>query len=182
MNTMRLSRSSVPWIETIAAFLLLLLEPSSAWANPIIPPVVVVWPAAWILFVPVVLIEAVFAMRVLRVRFGEGLRLSFWANLFSTVLGVPIGTCLNPIPFMLAGGENSGIAGDLVFSAALLLPLYILSVLAEAWVVRRLVDGSTRKKVWRWAWLANGVTYALISAGLLALILDHWLNRASIGS
>ena len=28
-----------------------------------------------------------------------------------------------------------------------------------------------------WAWLANGVTYTLISAGLGALMLMDWLNR-----
>jgi hypothetical protein len=107
---------------------------------------------------------------MLQVKFRVGLRLSFWANLFSTAVGVPIGTCLNPIPLMLIKEESSGIASDLLFPVALLLPLYVLSVLAEVCVARRLVEPSMRRKAWRWSWLANGVTYALILAGLLTLV------------
>src|SRR5262249_40553701 len=149
----------------IAAFALTLLGPSTAWANPIVPPVAVVWPVAWILLVPIVLIEAAIAVRILRVRFRTGVCLSFWANLFSTAVGVPIGTCVDPIPLMLIGAHSSGLSGDLLFFGTMLLQLYFLSVLTDAWAVRRLVDESVRKKVWQWAWLANGVTYALISAG-----------------
>jgi hypothetical protein len=161
---------------------LFLLAPSNAWANPIIPPIAFVWPAAWILLVPVVVIEAAFAVRILGVMFGSGMRLAFWANLWSTALSVPIGTCFNPIPLMLLRGENSGVAGDLVFFASLILPLYALSVIAEYWVVRRLIDQSLRKKAWRWAWLANGVTYSLIAAGLLTIILHDWFTRVRITS
>jgi hypothetical protein len=154
----------------IVACLLLLLVPSTARANPVIPLIVVVWPAAWIVFVPVVLIEAAIAVHILQIKFRVGLRLSFWANLISTAVGVPTGTCLNPIPLLLSKGENSGIASDLLFPLALLLPLYFLSVLAEAWTVRRLVEPSIRKSIWKWSLLANGVTYALILAGLLTLV------------
>jgi len=155
-----------------------LLWPSTAWANPIVHPIAFVWPAAWILLVPVVLIEAAVAVRVLKLSIRASLWLSLWANLLSTALGVPIGTCLNPIPliFLLEFGTKSA-AGIWLFLASLLLTLYLLSVVAEAWVARRLVDESRRQKAWRWAWLANLVTYALISAGLIALALIDWLHR-----
>jgi hypothetical protein len=59
---------------------------------------------------------------------------------------------------MFLGGETSSLASELLVLTSRLLPLYLLSVLAEAWAVRRLVDESRRQKAWRWAWLANGVT------------------------
>jgi hypothetical protein len=64
---MRLSRYPLLRIEMIVAGSVVFLVPATAWANPIVPPIVVVWPAAWILFVPVVLIEAATAVRVLGV-------------------------------------------------------------------------------------------------------------------
>ena len=175
--TMRIFRSRPPWIELTVACLIFVLAPSTASANPLIPPIVVVWPATWILLVPVVLIEAAFAVRIFSVSYGAGLRLAFWANLWSTALGVPIGTCFNPIPLMIPREENGGLAGDLLFFASLVLPLYFVSVIAEYWVVRRLIDQPRGRKIWRWAWLANGVTYSLIAAGLLALIVYDWQTR-----
>src|SRR5439155_925762 len=73
--------------------------------------------------------------------------------------------------------DTSSVASGLLFFVSLLLPLYLLSVVAEAWVARRLVDESHRQKAWRWAWLANLVTYALISAALMALTVIDWLTR-----
>jgi len=167
----------------IPGLVLLLLWPSTARSNGIMPPVIVVWPAAWILLVPVVFIEAGFAVRMLELSAGAGFRLSWCANLLSTALGVPLATCFNPLPviFLRSGeGETSSLALGLLFLASLLLPLHLLSVLSEACVARRLVDVSRRRRVWRWAWLANSVTYALISAGLLALVVIDWANRRGI--
>jgi hypothetical protein len=121
---MRLSRYPLLRIEMIVAGSVVFLVPATAWANPIVPPIVVVWPAAWILFVPVVLIEAATAVRVLGVTYGAALWLSFRANLLSTALGIPIGTCFSPIPLMLIGDETSSLASALLFLTSLLLALY----------------------------------------------------------
>jgi hypothetical protein len=169
-------------MEMVAAALVCFLGPSTAWANPIIHPIAFVWPAAWIVLVPVVFIEAAVAVRVLGVSYRAGVWLSFWANLFSTLLGVPIGTCFNPVPLMFIDLDNPSWASGLLFFVSLLLPLYLLSVVTEAWVARRFVDASQRPNVWRWSWLANLVTYALISAGLIVITLIDWLNRRGIAA
>jgi hypothetical protein len=163
-------------METTAAALILLLGPSTTWANPIVPPIVVVWPAAWIILLPVVFIEAMVATYILGITYGAGLRVSFWANLFSTLLGVPIGSCVNPLLYMGHLGR-SPIESDLLFMVSLLLPLYFLSVLSEGWLVRRIVDEPLKSKAWRWAWVANGVTYALIAELLLCMIVQNWMKQ-----
>jgi hypothetical protein len=78
---------------------------------------------------------------------------------------------------MFVGGEESGLASDLLFIASLMFPLYSLSVLVEGWTARHLVDQSCRRRAWRWAWLANGLTYGLILAGMVALALNYWLTH-----
>lgn len=170
---MRIPPPSWPWGATAVAVAVVFLGPSTAWANPIVPPVAVVWPAAWILLVPIVAIEAVVAARVLRVKAVEAVRLSLAANLLSTAAGVPIGSCLISLPLILIGGNHVGdqtsLASELLFWASQVIPLYFVSVLTEGWLVRRIADKAVRPKVWRWAWLANGLTYALISAGLIVL-------------
>jgi hypothetical protein len=177
----RHSQFRSPRMVPVVVALVCFLWPSTAWANPIILPIAFVWPAASILLVPVVFIEAAVAVRVLGVSFRVGVWLSFWANLLSTVLGVPIGTCFNPVPLMFIGeSDTSNTASGLLFWVSLLLPLYLLSVVAEAWVVRRLVDERHRQKARRWALLGNLLTHALISPGLMALALIDWLNRQDI--
>ena len=76
----------------------------------------------------------------------------------------------------------SQFASDLLLVASLVLPLYPLSVLAEGWTVRRILDESHRHNAWRWAWLANGVTYGLIWEGLTAFAFNNWLIRRGISS
>jgi hypothetical protein len=168
---MWISRFRSPSIKTLVAGAVVLLAPATAQANPIIHPIAFVWPAAWIILVPVVLIEAVVAVRVLGVTYGHGLGLSFGANLLSTALGVPIGTCFNPIPLLLILHDPPNPTIELLIMPSLLLPLYFLSVVTEAWAIRRFLDESRRQKAWRCAWLANGVTYGLIATGLTAFSL-----------
>jgi hypothetical protein len=158
----------------IAVFFL--LWPSAGQADSIIPPIIVVWPAVCFLFLPVVFIEAALAVCTLRIPFGEGIRISFWANLLSTLVGLPIGTCFNPVPLVLARRWDYGAAPDLVLLVSLPLSLYLVSVVAEAWVARRLLDESHRQRAWRWAWLANLATYTLIWGGLAALAMTGRLG------
>jgi hypothetical protein len=168
-------------ISGTTAVLAVVLWPVTARADAILHPIVVVWPAAWALLVPIVLIEAAIAVRVIGIRFTQGLWLSFLANLLSTAIGVPIGTCANPFPLMfIAHAEGDHPASALSFFASLLVPLYLVSVITEAWVARSyLVDSVQQQKAWRWAWLANLATYGLISAGLLAILLISWLKQGS---
>ena len=165
-------------LATMAVVFVGILWPSTAWANPIIAPITFVWPAAFILLAPVVIIEAAIAVRVVGVRFGEAMWLSLGANIISTVVGIPIGTCCNPVPLMFISESDTGsFASALLFFGTLLLPLYFLSVITEAWAARSILDQSHRQKAWRWAWLANLATYTFVSAGLVVLALIEWLGR-----
>ncbi len=114
--------------------------------EPDYPPNCIGLASGLIVLVPVVFIESAIAVRVIGVRFDTAVWLSFWANLLSTVVGVSIGTCLNPLPLtFIRESDTSGFASDLVFPVSLLLPLYLLSVAAEAWVARRFLDESHRQ-------------------------------------
>jgi hypothetical protein len=170
---MRLPQRGLGWIEVAMAALVVVLWPATARADAMLPPIVIVWPVAWALLGPIVLIEAAIAARTIGIRFGQGVWLSFWANLLSTAVALPIGSCANPFPLILMTHEGGrDFASGLLFFATLLLPLYLVSVITEGWVARRyLADPIERDKAWRWAWLANLVTYGLISTGLLALVL-----------
>jgi hypothetical protein len=161
--------------------LAVVLWPATARADAVLAPIVFVWPAAWALLVPMVLVEAIIAVRVIGVRFSQGIWLSFLANLVSTAIGVPIGTCANPFPLMMiARGGGNGLMSELSLFASLLPPLYLVSVITEGWVARRyLGDPDQRQKTWRWAWLANLATYSLISLGLLAILFIGWLKQGS---
>jgi hypothetical protein len=158
-------------VGAIAVFFLLL--PSMAYANPIIPPIVVLWPAAWLLFFPVVFIEASLAVWIVGIRYSEGLRISIWANLLSTLVGVPVATCFNPIPVMITGRWAYGAGPDFLLLVSLPLLLYLSAVLTEGWLARRLLEESHRQKAWRWAWLANLATHAIFWAALIAWIRSH---------
>jgi hypothetical protein len=140
-----------------------LFWPSTASADAIIHPIVVVWPLAWLAIIPVILVEAAVARRIFGWNRRRALHMAGVANLVSTLIGVPIGTCLNPL--LLMRGLNP--AGSLV---ALVAPLYFTSVLCEGFVADKFVDlYVSRRPVWRWALLANGASYLLVLAVLLVL-------------
>jgi hypothetical protein len=161
----------------------ILLWPSSTRADTILHPIAFVWPAAWLLFIPLVLIEAAIAVRIVGIGHSKGFWVSLWANMLSTLVGVPIGTCFNPVPLMFMWGSTpKGIASQLLFWTSLLFPLYLVSVIVEAWVAWRFLDESHGQKAWRWAWLGNLATYALISAGLAVTQMIYWFNHRGAGA
>jgi hypothetical protein len=148
---------------------LLLLWPSTASADSIIHPIVVIWPVAWLALVPVVLVEAAVARRIFGWSYARAFRMTTVANLFSTLIGVPVGTCLNPLPLL-------GYAQGWRFLPAIVLPLYGVSVLSEAIVADKFMEqGVSRRPLWRWALVANAVSYLLILAALAVLF---WSGRA----
>ena len=66
------------------------LLPSIAWADAGIPMLVLVWPGAWLALLPVVLVEALVARRLLRLGFRRSLKVALVANLVSTGVGIPV--------------------------------------------------------------------------------------------
>jgi hypothetical protein len=166
--------------------------PHSARADAGIPMLLFVWPAAWILLVPVILIEALVARRVLALPFRRSLRISTVANLWSTFLGIPltwlamlafeyaiggIATALNigdigPVGFLPFSAAWIGPVGRpdawLVPAAALVLcvPFFFMSVWVEYRVVRRSFPEEEWPSVKKWSWTAHSFTYAAIAVAL----------------
>jgi hypothetical protein len=182
------------------------LVPSVVWADAGIPMLVLVWPGAWLALVPVVLIEALVARRILELGWGRSLRVALVANLASTGLGIPVtwlglvlvemlgaavgmagaslGVALEPgrwleiafFPLMAAWLSDS--APWMVVAAAIVLcvPFYFVSVWLEFFVARRFLPEFDRVQVKRWSRIANAVSYGLIVFGLFGYML-YLLSR-----
>lgn len=186
----------------LVAVVLLIVFCPRASADMGVPMLGLMWPAAWLLLVPIVLLEAWVAVRVLAVPFREGFELAGGSNLFSTALGIPVtwvmllilGVWLGPgldqhahSHFALAASDalnsvwifpddaENGWQGWLVIQAAMILcvPFFLMSVAVEGWLVRKGVETPIRERVWRWAWQAN-----LLSYGLIELVLGVMLILA----
>jgi hypothetical protein len=177
------------WKRWIPGFVgaAILLTPLTARADLGIPVGAVFWPASWILFLPIVLIEAGVASRVLRLTFRESLTLSMKANAWSTGAGVPLACLLMLfIGIFLGSGpsrvHSSAWLADLFLGSAVWLeglpdwvtlagpalicvPCYFLSVRIEAWSAAKTVP---KGEALRWAKIANRVTYGFLIAVLVS--------------
>lgn len=171
----------------------------SASADLGVPMLAFVWPASWLLLVPIILIEAWAAVRMLGIGFALGLKLSARVNVITTLIGIPatwaILLGLEIVTFMLVhlGGSEAmkqdkwfdGIALVTLHSpwmfveqekvltwmiptaaAFLCIPFFLMSVAIEDEAARRFLRDRDAKAIRRWAWWANGLTYALIWIGL----------------
>jgi len=164
-------------------------------ANSGLPMIALIWPWSWKLLVPIVLIETVVAVLGTPLTFRQSLVGATAANVFSTVVAIPItwvGLFLLEILFT-GGGRALGLQGTwrkvvaavvqapwlvpyendldwMVPSAivVLLIPFFFISVFAEAHAFRV----STRCEVEvakRWSRLANSITYACLLSVFLFL-------------
>lgn len=67
-------------------------SPSAPYADAIFPTLLLAWPITILLFVPVILIEAVYARSRLRMGFWESVRVVGVANVLSAIAGLPLAT------------------------------------------------------------------------------------------
>ena len=168
--------------------LLALAAPVSA--NVGVPMITYAWPAAWLLLVPVVLLEAVVARRTLHTTWRRALVVAAASNLVSTLVGIPLawggvllaGSLVREItPRAIHGWVMKpfhaawlpALPDHLPWllpaaGATLCVPFFFASVLVELLVARRFA-GFAPADVGRWAWRANLLSYALIVAGLVAV-------------
>jgi hypothetical protein len=188
----RLSRSRVA-LMLVAGGFILSCEPAQADAG--VPMLMVVWPCAWILLLAVVPIEAAVAVRLLNIGWKKGLVMVGVANLASTLVGIPATWGLLAACQMALGG--GGVIGlqttwtrilsvtlqspwlipyehDLPWmiptaAAVLCVPFFFMSVLSEYLCARFFVSPNIRPMLWRWSWIANGVTYGCIVIGLISI-------------
>lgn len=69
--------------------------PSAAFADAILPSLFIVWPVTILLFVPVVLIEAIYVQIRLRTGFWRLAAVTTVANLLSAAVGLPIASAIS---------------------------------------------------------------------------------------
>ncbi|WP_437605550.1 hypothetical protein WMF20_31170 [Sorangium sp. So ce834] len=179
----------------------ILLWPKAALANAGIPMIVFAWPASWIAFVPVVLVEAAVARRVLRLPTRDAIKLSLSANAWSTLAGIPITWALLTVLEMTVGPILSMARDDLGPAASLLLlpisapwlgpveegwrvlaagaflcvPFFFASVWIEARSAGRRVPAADAL---RWAKRANSATYGFFLVALALFALISWMSHA----
>lgn len=181
-------------ILILAVFGLGLLLARPAAANVGVPLLTVTWPGAWVLLVPVVVVEALVARWVLRLPWGRSALLAGAANLVSTAIAVPLSWLLPFLPFFLAGSLAHELWPALtrffvkllypfwlppmadsqrwlipLCAAFLCVPAFFASVWIERWVADRLLRETAAELRGRWAWRANIVSYAAIVIGLLVV-------------
>jgi hypothetical protein len=163
-----------------------LVTPATADAGA--PMLALVWPCAWVLLIPIILVEALVAVRVLRVTFPAGLKIAGIANLVSTFVGMPLTWVLLVLVQMSTGGGGAfgthtlpqkilavtwqspwliANESELYFrapaaAAFLCIPFFFMSVWVENFVARRSFAKEERPNVLRWAWRANLLSYGLV--------------------
>jgi hypothetical protein len=153
-----------------------------------------VMPAAWLLLIPVILIETGVGVRVLRLPFRRVLPATAVANCFSTLLGVPFAWLVLAFVelkwFGTAKGLNSVWTAiyavtiqspwlipyekELVWmiptaAAVLTVPLWMMSAASEYWIAKRMLPEVPSALKWQWMWKANVASYILLLAVIAAL-------------
>lgn len=182
------------------AFALFMLWPRTASADIGLPMIFVVWPASWFAFIPVVMVEAAVAHRILRLSWRDASVLSLAANAWSTVVGIPLtwfalvvveyvlslGLYRSNLPdhstarwivapFMAPWFMPTSNGWDVYAAGAVLcVPFYFASVRIEAWGARHRVS---REDALRWAKVANLFTYVPITLALVVAAIVAWLRR-----
>lgn len=170
---------------------LVVVWPNYARADAGVPMLALVWPSAWALFVPVCLIEALVARRLLVLPFLQSAKLSFFANAWSTLVGIPLTWLALVLVEVAAGAASSylqpkpghaslllspifapwlgpGARSWHVFAAAafLCVPFMLVSIRVERWSAAKRIPHEDAR---RWAYIANLATYLPIVAILVAL-------------
>jgi hypothetical protein len=193
-------------IWLISAIILLAFS-SVASADAGVPMLYLIWPGSWVLFVPIVVVEAIVARRLLDLAVGRSLALSAVANAASTLVGIPAtwGALLLVEILATSGGEAYGLdtvprkilaftvqapwlipyesdLGWLIPSAAIFLciPFFFASVLIERFMARRMAPTCPPGAVSRWSWRANLLSYSLILTLLFVLLAEALLSHTAL--
>jgi hypothetical protein len=84
------NQSGVVSTRSAVLLFIVLFVPTAAYADAILPSLALVWPITILLFIPIVLIEAVYARWRLEAGFWKITGVTAVANLLSTIAGLPI--------------------------------------------------------------------------------------------
>lgn len=174
-----------------------MIFPGWARADAGVPMLALVWPASWVLFIPIVAIEAWIARKIVGLTIKRSILAATAANAVSTLVGIPLvwgGLALAEIAIS-NGGQALGIdsfwrrvyavtvqAAWLIpyeselhwmvplAAIVLLVPFFFASVFLERMVFARFCSSSP-DLARRWSWVANGATYALTLTGLVVVLI-----------
>jgi hypothetical protein len=175
---------------------LLVVAPTTGSADLGVPMLFVTFPAMFVALVPIIWIEAHYALRRLGLAYRQALGVSAAANAASTVIGLPVTwLVLVGVQLLTGGGNAYGLQtlpdkllavtwqspwlipyeGELVWmipaaTLCLLVPFFFASALVEYQVARRMLSAHARDHVLAAIWRAN-----LLSYGLLAAVVSGWL-------
>jgi hypothetical protein len=174
------------------------LTGSPAEANMGLPMLTVVWPAAWVLLIPIILLEAKVGTGVLQIGYGQAVQIAGFGNLVSTLIGIPITWLLLLIIQSIVPG-GSGAYGLktlrtrvlsvtvqspwlipyasesywMVPAAVLCLcvPFFLMSVWTEYLSVVWFTQKNFRAQdLCSWSWQANELSYGAIACIVLAML------------
>jgi hypothetical protein len=171
-------------------------------ANVGVPMIALEWPFMFATLIPVIVVEALVLRKHLGLGTGTSFKLSSYANIVSTVIGVPLSwLAMLIVSLVTTGGGALGLSSPLrvvatavlqaawlppyeahllwlipVAAMVLLIPAFLASVLVERLVLARLQSGIARVEISRACWRANEVSYLLLlpcAAGYFTWWLSH---------
>lgn len=170
----------------------LIMASVNAYADIVLPMLVVVWPLSWLLLLPVIAFEAVIARRILKDTWRQSLKLSGTANIISSFIGIPVVWFALTLTFIMMNGVATTLPEYIaafiamlscsvwltpfdefadsvvtVLAAALYIPFYFASVWVEAYVGRQLFPETDKSRIKRWSVVANFWSYAMTIMALL---------------
>lgn len=172
-------------------------------ANIGVPMIALEWPAALLLLLPVILVEAAWMQKRLGLAFGQAFSGALWANLASTLLGIPLSwVAMLAVALLTTGGTAHGMetVGQRVIAVGLqaawlvpyeealywmvpaamtvlLLPAFLVSVLIERFVYIRKWRQLDRALVAAATWQANALSYVILLVVCLAWLVGSVLNH-----
>lgn len=168
-------------MQALGLFLFLAFYPSMAFANGAIPFTALIYPLFWLLFIPIVLVEAFIYLRMLGGRWKSLLWITTKANLISTALGffaglviiIPdIAILVVAMQDILRDGRATALA---LFNVGLILLLFFFfTVWVEHRYLKKKMPDIEPKKLKKAIWVSHIASYGLIT--LIVLSVSIWLH------
>lgn len=184
------------WRMLATVAIVILASPSTARADAGVPMLVLIWPASWVLFIPIVALESWIAGKILGIPPRRSFFAAATANAVSTLVGIPLVWVLLVLGELVLSGGGRAFGIDsfwrrvfavtvqaawlipydselhwMIPTAAmvLLVPFFFASVFVERLVFHRFVS-SQPDLARRWSWLANAASYGLLLVALAVML------------
>ena len=139
-----------------------------------------VYPALWVLIIPIIFLESFIYKNGLNVDFKSALKVTTKANIITTLLGIIIciplgGLDLLMMAMVFSNEENALliVVADLIF---LYTGFFFFSVLVERVFIRKKFRDIDRKLVHKYVWISHLASYVFMALVKAAIILTMSLN------